>query len=381
MHSVAHFIFGIFGNATALFLFVAPTITFKRIIRSKSTEQFSGIPYVMTLLNCLLSAWYGLPFVSPNNLLISTINGTGAGIEAIYVFIFLIYAPRKERLKILCMFTAVMVIFSTVVLVSLLALHGQSRKLFCGFAATIFSIIMYGSPLSIMRMVIKTKSVEFMPFFLSLFVFLCGTSWFVFGLLGHDPFVAVPNGFGCGLGAVQLILYAIYQGGSRAESSDEKVEKLKDGTALVEQIVDKRKKQYGQKINITIESLRSPGDGELRKLLRYYQFIFNCKRARLSWAKEGDLNSKYFHSVIKSRRTRNAIRCLKVDGGEFSFDPCVIKSQLVKYFDDSFNGSFSGTPIDPKFLTAGPSVKAEDCSALVRAVSFNEITVLQSRWA
>lgn len=32
-------------------------ITFKRIIKNKSTEQFSGIPYPMTLLNCLLSAW------------------------------------------------------------------------------------------------------------------------------------------------------------------------------------------------------------------------------------------------------------------------------------------------------------------------------------
>ncbi|CAL8162949.1 unnamed protein product [Prunus armeniaca] len=46
------------GNATALFLFLAPIITFKRIIQKRSTEQFSGIPYVMTLLNCLLSAWY-----------------------------------------------------------------------------------------------------------------------------------------------------------------------------------------------------------------------------------------------------------------------------------------------------------------------------------
>ncbi|KAB2094156.1 hypothetical protein ES319_A02G137000v1 [Gossypium barbadense] len=208
---VLHFIFGVFGNATALFLFLAPTITFTRIIRSKSTEQFSGIPYVMTLLNCLLSAWYGLPFVSKNNLLVSTINGTGAGIETIYVLVFIFYAPKTEKARILGLFACVLTVFSAVALISLFALHGNGRKLFCGLAATIFSIIMYASPLSIMRLVIKTKSVEFMPFFLSLFVFLCGTSWFVYGLLGRDAFVAIPNGFGCGLGFMQLILYSIYR--------------------------------------------------------------------------------------------------------------------------------------------------------------------------
>ncbi|KAM7253427.1 hypothetical protein ACFE04_026045 [Oxalis oulophora] len=208
---VLHFIFGIFGNATALFLFLSPTITFKRIIKGKSTEQFSGVPYVMTLLNCLLSAWYGLPFVSSNNILVSTINGTGAVIESVYVLVFLIYAPKKEKAKVLGLLTFIISIFAVVVFVSLFALHGNSRKLFCGLAATIFSIIMYASPLSIMRLVIKTKSVEFMPFFLSLFVFLCGTSWFVYGLLGKDPFIAVPNGFGCGLGTMQLILYFIYR--------------------------------------------------------------------------------------------------------------------------------------------------------------------------
>lgn len=205
-----HSVFGIFGDLTGLFLFLAPVITFKRIVLNKSTEQFSGIPYVMTTLNCLLSAWYGLPFVSPNNILVSVVNGTGAGIEAIYVLIFLIYAPKKEKLKILELLTFVLIVFCTVALVSLFALHHQKRKIFCGFAASIFSVIMYGSPLSVMRMVIKTKSVEYMPFFLSLFSFLCGTSWFIFGLLGKDPFVAVSNGFGCGLGILQLILYAIY---------------------------------------------------------------------------------------------------------------------------------------------------------------------------
>ncbi|WCJ43438.1 Bidirectional sugar transporter SWEET1 [Euphorbia peplus] len=222
MDNIAHFLFGIFGNATALFLFLAPTITFKRIIQSKSTEQFSGIPYVMTLLNCLLSAWYGLPFVSKDNLLVSTINGTGAVIETIYVLMFIIYAPKKQKGKILGLFTLVLTIFAIVALVSLFALHGNPRKLFCGFAATVFSIIMYASPLSIIKLVIKTKSVEYMPFFLSLFVFLCGTSWFVFGLLGHDPFVAVPNGFGCGLGAIQLIVYFIYRKSNKDESELEK---------------------------------------------------------------------------------------------------------------------------------------------------------------
>ena len=43
---------------------------------------------------------YGLPFVSPNNILVSTINGTGSVIEAIYVVIFLIFAvDRRARLR------------------------------------------------------------------------------------------------------------------------------------------------------------------------------------------------------------------------------------------------------------------------------------------
>ncbi|CAL5417537.1 unnamed protein product [Camellia sinensis] len=227
MGGVAHLVFGVFGNANGLLLFLAPTITFKRIIMNKSTERFSGIPYVMTLLNCLLSAWYGLPFVSPHNLLVTTINVAGAAIESIYVLIFLILSPRREKGKILGLLTVVLAIFAAVALISYFALHGRNRTIFCGLAASIFSIIMYASPLSIMRTVIRTKSVEYMPFFLSLFVFLCGTSWFLYGLLGKDPFIAVPNGFGSGLGTVQLILYAIYhnkKGETKKPSVDGSVE-------------------------------------------------------------------------------------------------------------------------------------------------------------
>ncbi|XP_042477022.1 bidirectional sugar transporter SWEET1-like isoform X2 [Macadamia integrifolia] len=188
----------------------------------------------MTLLNCLLSAWYGLPFVSPNNILVSTINGTGAVIESLYVLTFIIYAPKKVKAKILGLLAVVLTVFATIAIISIVAFHGHTRKIFCGLAATIFSIVMYASPLSIMRLVIKTKSVEYMPFFLSLFCFLCGTSWFIFGLLGRDPFVAVPNGFGSGLGALQLILYLIYRN-NKGRGGGEAVKKVSETTTVEKQ--------------------------------------------------------------------------------------------------------------------------------------------------
>lgn len=209
VHTI-HFVLGIFGNAATLFLFLVPTFTFKRIIKNKSTEQFSGIPYVMTFLNCLLSAWYGLPFVTSDNILIATINGAGAAIELIYVLIFFFYTPNKQKGKILAMFVLVVLAFAAAAVISVLAFHGKNRKLFCGTAATVFSIVMYGSPLSIIRLVIRTKSVEYMPFFLSFAVVVSCTCWFVYAMLGMDPFIGTSTGVGLGLGLVQLILYFIY---------------------------------------------------------------------------------------------------------------------------------------------------------------------------
>ncbi|PKI44114.1 hypothetical protein CRG98_035492 [Punica granatum] len=208
---------GVFGVTSILIMiflghiYLRSTFTVKRIIKSKSVEQFSCMPYAMTVLNCLLYTWYGLPFVTQNNLLISTVNGTGAMLEFIYVLVFIIYAPKKEKARILGVLVFVLSVITSVALVSMFGVPVKCRKLLCGLVAAIFCIVMYASPLSVMRLVIKTKSVEYMPFCLSLFVFLSGTSWFIYGLLGADPFVFVPNGLGSVLGMMQLVLYAIYR--------------------------------------------------------------------------------------------------------------------------------------------------------------------------
>lgn len=74
--------------------------TFIQIIKKKAVEQFSPIPYLATVLNCMFWVFYGLPIVHPNSLLVITINGIGLALEAIYLTIFFVYATRDGRVSI-----------------------------------------------------------------------------------------------------------------------------------------------------------------------------------------------------------------------------------------------------------------------------------------
>lgn len=74
--------------------------TFKRIVRNKSTEQFSGLPYIYSLLNCLICMWYGLPWVSYGVILVATVNSIGAAFQLAYVSLFIRFADSAKRVCI-----------------------------------------------------------------------------------------------------------------------------------------------------------------------------------------------------------------------------------------------------------------------------------------
>ncbi|PIN22595.1 Multitransmembrane protein [Handroanthus impetiginosus] len=201
---------GVAGNLFAFVLFVSPIPTFRRIIRSKSTEQFSGLPYIYALLNCLICLWYGMPIVSPGRLLIATVNSVGACFQLIYVIIFIISADKEKKLKMLWLLLAVFSVFAIIVFVSIRVFEPPNRQLFVGYLSVFSLISMFASPLFIINLVIRTKSVEYMPFYLSLSTFLMSLSFFVYGMLKQDPFITVPNGIGAILGIIQLVLYFCY---------------------------------------------------------------------------------------------------------------------------------------------------------------------------
>lgn len=76
-------------------------VTFKRVIRKKSTEEFSCIPYIIGLFNCLLFTWYGLPVVSYKweNFPLVTVNGVGIVLELSYVLIYFWYSSAKGKVS------------------------------------------------------------------------------------------------------------------------------------------------------------------------------------------------------------------------------------------------------------------------------------------
>ncbi|GLT80174.1 hypothetical protein SLA2020_516270 [Shorea laevis] len=209
---------GVAGNLFAFGLFLSPIPTFRRIIRNQSTEEFSGMPYVYALLNCLICLWYGMPLVSPGIILVATVNSLGAVFQLIYISIFIRYAEKRKKLRMLGLLISVFVLFSVIVFVSMRLLDPNSRQIFVGYLSVASLISMFASPLLIINLVIKTRSVEYMPFYLSLSTLLMSFAFFSYGMFKHDPFVYVPNGIGMLLGSTQLALYAYYSSASGEDS-------------------------------------------------------------------------------------------------------------------------------------------------------------------
>jgi solute carrier family 50 protein (sugar transporter) len=180
------------GNVISFGLFLSPLPTFIQIVNKGDVEKFVPDPYLATFLNCALWVFYGLPIVHPNSILVVTINGTGLLIETVYLSIFFAYAPRPKRLKMLGVLAVELVFLAAVAAGVLLGAHTtDQRSMVVGSICIFFGTIMYAAPLTVMKRVITTKSVEYMPFTLSLVSFLNGICWTTYALIRFDIFITV----------------------------------------------------------------------------------------------------------------------------------------------------------------------------------------------
>lgn len=69
--------------------------TFYTICKKKSSEGFQSIPYSVAFFSASLLLYYA--YLKKNAYMIISINGIGCAIEATYLFIYVIYAPKKAK--------------------------------------------------------------------------------------------------------------------------------------------------------------------------------------------------------------------------------------------------------------------------------------------
>ncbi|KAF3322835.1 bidirectional sugar transporter SWEET14-like protein [Carex littledalei] len=162
------------------------------------------------------------------DVLLLTINGTACVFESLYLAIFIVYAPRDAlvfALKLISMLNVVL--YGCLVTFSLLFITGRRRIEVMGTICASLAVCVFVAPLSVIKQVIRTKSVEFMPFSLSFFLTLSAIAWFFYGLLQKDTFVAVPNVIGFLFGIAQMVLYFMY-----------KTPDAKKGESMISPVVD-----------------------------------------------------------------------------------------------------------------------------------------------
>ncbi|KAG9128879.1 hypothetical protein Leryth_009649 [Lithospermum erythrorhizon] len=239
--------FGVLGNVVSFMVFLAPLPTFYTIFRKKSTQGFQSIPYVVALFSAMLWLYYAS--LKPNTLLV-TINTFGVFIETIYIAFFLFYAHKKAKIQTIKVLALLVVAgFGLIVgLTHFLVKETVARGVIVGWMCLIFSLCVFVAPLGILRQVIRTKSVEYMPFLLSFFLTVSAVMWFFYGLLLKDFNIWIPNVLGFTFGVLQMVLYVMYKDNKKVVEEEKKVPDqlpnqviILDQEKLPEQIIDMMK--------------------------------------------------------------------------------------------------------------------------------------------
>ncbi|KAI7732305.1 hypothetical protein M8C21_010044 [Ambrosia artemisiifolia] len=226
------FAFGLMGNFVSFMVFVSPLPTFYKIYKKKSSEGFQSIPYVVGLFSAMLWIYYAL--LKGNAMLLITINSVGIVIQTFYLCVFVFYAPKKakmESLKLIMLF--IVIGFGLIVLLTQFLTKGAQRGVIVGWVCLVFALCVFVAPLGVLRQVIKTKSVEYMPILLSLALTLSAVMWFFYGLFLGDLNIAIPNTLGFTFGIIQIILYFLYK--NKKPVIDDKIPEMKEKTSEIDE--------------------------------------------------------------------------------------------------------------------------------------------------
>ncbi|NXI68639.1 SWET1 protein, partial [Anseranas semipalmata] len=153
-------------------------------------------------------SWLGYGCLKQDWTLIA-VNTIGAALQTLYILVYSYYSLAK-RAVLLQSLGFLVVLAAGYCYFTLLIPDTQARLTRLGLFCSVFTIIMYISPLADLTKIIRTGSTRCLSFPLTVTTFLASTSWTLYGLQLHDPYIMVPNMPGIVTSAVRFWLFWRY---------------------------------------------------------------------------------------------------------------------------------------------------------------------------
>ncbi|XP_036254041.1 sugar transporter SWEET1 isoform X2 [Molothrus aeneus] len=192
--------------AATLAMFATGLSDLRQMLATKSVENIQFLPFLTTDANNL--SWLGYGCLKGDGTVI-TVNAIGAALQTLYILVYLYYSPAKRPVLLQVLLLLAVVVTGCGYFTILV--DTGTRLTHLGLFCSVFTISMYLSPLADLAKVIRSKSTRFLSFPLTVTTLVASSSWTLYGLQLHDPYITVPNVPGIVTSLVRFWLFQRYR--------------------------------------------------------------------------------------------------------------------------------------------------------------------------
>ncbi|KAH6591717.1 hypothetical protein BASA50_008520 [Batrachochytrium salamandrivorans] len=218
-----HLIPGI-GCLTALWIFIAPFKSVRKIDKTDSLDNVNPFPFPMIMANCLGWLVYGLLVQDPY---VFFPNIVGYQLGVYYTLTSYRVSGKDFQSRVIQILVVSSVLVFSGAFVSFIVLNGAyPARTIMGLVCVMILAVFYSAPLSGFYSVIKNKDASSIDPILAAASLVNGSLWSIYGLALGDAFIWSPNLLGVVFCVVQFVLMAVYPNRSPYEPP------LLQGTAL-----------------------------------------------------------------------------------------------------------------------------------------------------
>nr|XP_005497971.2 sugar transporter SWEET1 [Zonotrichia albicollis] len=184
------------------------------MLATKSVENIQFLPFLTTDANNL--SWLGYGCLKGDGTVI-TVNAIGAALQTLYILVYLYYSPAKRPVLLQILLLLAVVVTGCGYFTILV--DTGTRLAHLGLFCSIFTISMYLSPLADLAKVIRSKSTRCLSFPLTVTTLVASSSWTLYGLQLHDPYITVGWAGGMLRGAIPSYPISLYPNPSYSTAS------------------------------------------------------------------------------------------------------------------------------------------------------------------